>query len=219
MSRTVKSAERERLEASLVFVARPPKYSSEQILDAVLEVLRRTGPAELTVGMVAQVLGAPSGSIYHRFPSRDALVASAWLRTGERFQRDLLEVLGASEPIGAAVASVDLRLDWARRRPREAAFFLLHDRADFTSTEWPAPLLARAGRLGSTLTDGLRAFASRLPGVSLARARFALVDVPQAAIRRALASGSALDGEIQRLVVEAVESLLASPQAVTRMAS
>ena len=200
-------------------MARPPKYSHEQILDAVVEVLRRCGPGDVTVAMVADVLGAPSGSIYHRFPSRDALVASAWLRVGERFREDLQGALRATDPTQGALAAVRLILDWARRRPREAGFFLLHSRSEITSTEWPPDLTRRASRLGNDLTDTVRVFAARLPGVSLARARFALFDVPQAAIRRARVSGSALDGEVQQLVEESVLALLAPAQPVTRMAS
>ncbi len=200
-------------------MARPPKYSSEQILDAVIEVLRRRGPAEVTIAMVADVLGAPSGSIYHRFPSRDALMASAWLRTGERFQAQLRDALAATDPAGGALAAVDLMLDWARRRPGEAAFFLLYPRGGFTTTEWPPVLSRRAVRLANDITDGLRTFAARVPGISLALARFALLDVPQAAIRRSLISGSALDHEIQGLVEETVQTLLAPTEPVTRMAS
>ncbi len=200
-------------------MARPPKYSREQILDAVVEVLKRCAPADLTVAMVADVLGAPSGSIYHRFPSRDALVASAWLRVGERFRHDLAAQLRASDPTHGALAAVHLVLDWARRRPSEAGFFLLHSRSEIGSTEWPADLAGRATRLGNDLTDTIRTFALRLPGVSLARARFALLDVPQAAVRRAQVSGSALDAEVQRLVEESVLALLAPAHPVTRMAS
>lgn len=200
-------------------MARPPKYTSEQILDAVVEVLRRHSPADVTVALVADVLGAPSGSIYHRFPSRDAVVASAWLRVGERFGAELAAALRSPDPKQAALSAVGLMLDWGRRRPTEAAFFLLHPRTEFTSTEWPAPLARRATRLGNDLTDTLRTFAGRVPGVSLARARFALYDLPQAAIRRAQVSGSALDAEVQKLVEESVLALLGPAEPVTRMAS
>lgn len=200
-------------------MARPPKYSSEQILDAVVEVLRRTRPSEVTVALVADVLGAPSGSIYHRFVSRDALVASAWLRLGERFREDFAASLRATDPTQGALAAVRLMLDWARRRPSEAGFFLLHSRHEFSTTEWPPHLAGRAARLGNDLTDTVRVFAARLPGVSLARARFALLDVPQAAIRRSQVTGSALDGEVEQLVEESVLALLTPAQPVTRMAS
>jgi AcrR family transcriptional regulator len=200
-------------------MARPPKYSSEQILDAVVEVLRSHSPAQVTIALVADVLGAPSGSIYHRFPTRDALLASVWLRVGEGFVTELAAVLQGPDPRQAAVTAINLMLDWARRRPREAGFFLLHPRSEFTSTEWPPALGRRATRLGNHLDDAVRAFASRLPGASVARARFALLDVPQAAIRRAAVSGSALDLEVQRLVEESVLALLAPAPPVTRMAS
>ncbi|MDP9067643.1 MAG: TetR/AcrR family transcriptional regulator [Actinomycetota bacterium] len=200
-------------------MARPPKYSSEQILDAVVEVLRRRSPAEVTIAMVADVLGAPSGSIYHRFPSRDALLAAAWLRIGERFQGELAGALGGPDPATAAIAAVSLMLDWARRRPAEATFFLLHTRSAFTTTEWPPVLARRAVRLANDITDALARYAARVPGVSLARARFALMDVPQAAIRRSAIAGSALDDEIQHLVLETVGGLLAPTEPVTRMAS
>ncbi len=200
-------------------MSRPPKYSSEQILDAVIEVLRGCTPAALSITAVAEALKAPSGSIYHRFASRDALVASAWLRTGEDFQARLSQALRGPEPRQAGLDAVGYILDWARRRPVEASFFLLHSRAEVTTSEWPPELARRATRLGNDTTDTLRTFAARLPGVSLARARFALLDVPQAAIRRCVATGSALDGEVQYLVEESVSGLLFGGGAVTRMAS
>ncbi len=198
---------------------RPPKYSSEQILDAVIHVLRRSPVSALSIAMVADVIGAPSGSIYHRFPSRDSLVASAWLRSGEGFHSHLAASLAAPDPRHGALGAAAYTLDWARRRPGEAAFFLLNSRSEVTGSEWPTELARRATRLGNDITDTVRTFARRLPGVSVARARFALLDVPQAAVRRAVSTGSALDAEVQQLVEDTVTSLLAQAEPVTRMAS
>lgn len=200
-------------------VARPPKYSSDQILDAVVELVKRRGVATVSATGVAALLGAPSGSIYHRFPSRDALVASAWLRAGETFQKELAAALDGPDPQAAALAAVRGTLDWARRRPAEASFFLLYGKADLTKSEWPPEVFRRANRLGNDLTDTLRRFARRLPGTSLARARFALIDVPQAALRRALTSGSAIDSEAQALVEETAAALLGRSEPLSRMAS
>lgn len=200
-------------------MARPPKYSSDQIMDAVLHVLRGHRPDEVSVTAVSDVLGAPSGSIYHRFPSRDALLASVWLRAGEAFSRSFASALGGPDPIEGGLAAVRHQLEWARRRPAEARLFLLHGRAEVGNTAWPPHLLARATRLANELTDSVRTFAAKAPGVSFARARFALLDVPQASIRRAVASGSDLDSETQRLVEETVAALLARPEGLTRMAS
>ncbi|NOX28486.1 MAG: helix-turn-helix transcriptional regulator, partial [Actinobacteria bacterium] len=56
-------------------MGRRPKYSSDQILDAAASLLAADGPTALSVARIAARLGAPSGSIYHRFGSRDVLVA------------------------------------------------------------------------------------------------------------------------------------------------
>lgn len=200
-------------------MARPPKYSTERILDAVLQVLRGRRPDEVSIAAVGEVLGAPSGSIYHRFPSRDALVASAWLRAGESFARELSTALGRDDPLDAAHATVAYQLEWAKRRPAEAALFLLYDRSELTKTGWPPELARRAERVANETTDILRRFAARLPGASFARVRFAVLDLPQAAIRRALSSGAALDAEAETLVAEALYGLLAPSEPLTRMAS
>ncbi|MCG7527704.1 TetR/AcrR family transcriptional regulator, partial [Streptomyces sp. OfavH-34-F] len=67
-------------------MARPPRFSTEQLLDAAVPLAAASGPAGVTMSAVAQATGAPSGSVYHRFPGRDALLAEVWLRTVERFQ-------------------------------------------------------------------------------------------------------------------------------------
>lgn len=200
-------------------MARPPKYSSDQILDAVVEVVRRRGVAAVSATAVAALVGAPSGSIYHRFPSRDVLVASAWLRAGERFRAELAAALEGPDPDAAGLAAVRATLDWARRRPAEASFFLLYGRSDLSRNEWPPEVFGRATRLGNDVTDALRRFSSRLGGSSLARVRFALIDVPQAALRRALVSGAAIDHEAQALVEETVVALLGREESLSRMAS
>ncbi len=200
-------------------MARPPKYSSEQILDAVLQVLKGRRPDEVSIAAVGEVLEASSGSIYHRFESRDALVALAWLRAGESFAAELARALQAADPLEGARAAVRYQLEWARRRPVEAGLYLLHGRSDLIKTAWPPDLARRAERLANDTTDVLRRFAIRVPGASHARVRFALLDVPHAAIRRAAATGSALDAEAQILVEETLAGLLGPPRSLTRMAS
>lgn len=56
--------------------------TSEKILEAAEEVLRRFGPGKATVVDVAKVLGVSHGSVYRHFPSKAALrdaVAARWL--------------------------------------------------------------------------------------------------------------------------------------------
>ncbi|WCD85969.1 hypothetical protein KPP03845_102310 [Streptomyces xanthophaeus] len=61
------------------------------------------GPDAVTMSAVAQAVGAPSGSVYHRFAGRPALLAEVWLRTVEAFQEGYLaQVEAPSEPGAAA---------------------------------------------------------------------------------------------------------------------
>ncbi|MFF9812271.1 TetR/AcrR family transcriptional regulator [Streptomyces sp. NPDC014006] len=62
--------------------------TTERILEATEEVLRRHGPAKATVVDVARALGVSHGSVYRHFPTKAALreaVTKRWLdRTSER---------------------------------------------------------------------------------------------------------------------------------------
>jgi AcrR family transcriptional regulator len=56
--------------------------TTEQILEAAEEVLRRFGPAKATVVDVARALGVSHGTVYRHFPSKVALreaVTERWL--------------------------------------------------------------------------------------------------------------------------------------------
>lgn len=64
---------------------RPPKLSAEQILDAAEALPLR----EVSMRTVAQRLGAPPSSLYHHFPTRDALVMAL---AGRMFEQAKLPV-------------------------------------------------------------------------------------------------------------------------------
>ncbi|MFF8264165.1 helix-turn-helix domain-containing protein [Streptomyces virginiae] len=67
-------------------MARPPRFDTGQLLDAAVRLAAVGGPASVTMSAVAQAVGAPSGTVYHRFTGRTALLAEVWLCTVERFQ-------------------------------------------------------------------------------------------------------------------------------------
>jgi AcrR family transcriptional regulator len=59
-----------------------PALTSDRILEAAEDVLRRFGPAKATVVDVARALGVSHGSVYRHFPSKAALreaVTDRWL--------------------------------------------------------------------------------------------------------------------------------------------
>lgn len=71
-------------------MARPAKFTDDQVLDAATVAVSRFGPS-VTIAQIATAMDAPVGSIYHRFESRDHLLVRLWLRSIGRFQAGLLE--------------------------------------------------------------------------------------------------------------------------------
>jgi AcrR family transcriptional regulator len=71
-------------------VARPAKFTDDQVLDAARAAVAAFGPS-VTIAQIATTMDAPVGSIYHRFESRDHLLVRLWLRSIGRFQAGLLE--------------------------------------------------------------------------------------------------------------------------------
>src|SRR5512136_384862 len=84
-------------------MGRRPVFSDSAILQATRVLAAREGPADVTMQEVAVRLGAPIGSLYHRFPSRSALLARAWLETVALFQEGFLRQL--QEP-GARIGEI-----------------------------------------------------------------------------------------------------------------
>src|SRR5690349_15476626 len=91
---------------------RPQRYDTDGLLDAAAVILASAGPMAVTMSAVARATGAPSGSMYHRFPTRAALCAQLWLRTHERFHKELMEALrGSPDRQDCCVAAARLTVD------------------------------------------------------------------------------------------------------------
>lgn len=117
---------------------KPPSYSRDQILDAAVTAAHRHWRAA-TVAQVTEQLGAPSGSIYHRFGSRDALFASAWIRSVRRFHRGFDAVAAIEEPVHAMVETALLIPRFCREHPEDARMLTVFRYADLVA-EPPAGL-------------------------------------------------------------------------------
>lgn len=170
-------------------MGRQAQFTSDQFLDAALALVADNGPAAATMAHVAKSLGAPIGSVYHRFDSKNLLLARLWLRAVDSFQAGFLDALRHGKGLQAALHTPR----WVRARPREARVLLLHRREELMGGDWPAQVTDHASRLSGELDDGLREFTNRTFGVishaNLRRATFALIDVPYAAVARHLRKG------------------------------
>lgn len=191
-------------------MARPTKYSPDVLLDAAGDILQRDGPAAVTVAAVSAATGAPNGSLYHRFGSRDMLVAQLWIRTVSRFQEGYLQALAGDDLDRAALDAAAHVVTWTRSHPQEAALLILHRRSQLAAT-WPDRLATELATLDQAVGDALCAHTRRRYGDDhqLGRVMFALVDVPYAACRRSLAAGQPIPDDIDQLVVDTVAHVLA----------
>src|SRR6201999_3668341 len=107
-------------------MGRQAKHDPDALLDAAAAIAAAEGPAAVTMVAVAARAGALSGSLYHRFPTRAALLAALWLRTVARFQAGWLAALrnGGGDPHVAIVAAARHVVSWSRRNRVEARVLL-----------------------------------------------------------------------------------------------
>ncbi|MFC6706216.1 TetR/AcrR family transcriptional regulator [Flexivirga alba] len=172
-------------------MGRSPTYSVDGMLVAAAKLFASDGIRAVTMTAVASELGAPSGSIYHRFPDRASLLAALWLRTAHDFEAGFLEVLGEKVTTESAIDAAVWCVDWCRANPAQAAVLQAGHRA-FGSDAWPP-----ADRELLTAADALRdkqiqsavrtvAKSSGRPGDEVA---FAMFELPIAVVRSYLNEG------------------------------
>jgi AcrR family transcriptional regulator len=193
-------------------VPRPAKFDQARILGATATLVATGGPGAATIGAISSALGAPSGSIYHRFGSRDELLGRLWLTKAAFFQDRWASALDATDPVEAGLAAA-LSLPRAVRDDFEGAcIMLLHRRDDFLSSKWPAEMTREAERLGAHAKAGLTTVARRLFGRTSSAARltasFAVLDVPFAAVHRFVAMGKMPPPEVDELIATAYRAVV-----------
>jgi AcrR family transcriptional regulator len=83
------------------------------------------------------------GSLYHRFGSRDELLARLWIRAVRRSQADFLAAIDRADPIDGAVSGAMAILDFCERKRTDARLLLSFRREDLLHAK-PSPELTRA---------------------------------------------------------------------------
>jgi AcrR family transcriptional regulator len=193
-------------------MGRRARFDEAAILAGAKRVSAEVGPQKLTIAAVAGRSGAPVGSIYHRYKSRDEILAALWLDVVGGFQERFLAALDGGAPVRSGLAAVRFVCDWVRDHPFEARLLLLHRREDFAAACWPASYRRRALELASRAEESLRAYALRLIGregpLELREVRFALVDLPTAALRRDIEADGSISDASQRLLFETCSASL-----------
>lgn len=114
-------------------MGRSAHFNNDQFVDAALKIAAEHGPAAVTIAGVAGEISAPVGSVYHRFRSRDVLLAEVWLKVVASFQEVFLTLLERDEGLEAALHTPH----WVRLHPSEARILLLYRREELVAGEWP----------------------------------------------------------------------------------
>lgn len=167
-------------------MGRPAQISHEDLIAAAALVAARLGPAKTSIAAVSKAAGAPTGSIYHRLPSRDALLAEIWLTAAERFQAMALAAFATANSIEAAAEAALVTPRFARAHHAQAVVLNSHRREEFITAGAPEEYRARAVKLAAELREAMANIAARLlPGDPRGKERtaVALIGIPLGAVR------------------------------------
>ena len=192
-------------------MGRPSLHPASALIDAAQGLAAAASTEAVTIAAVARAAGAPVGSIYHRFSSRDELLAAAWLDAQVAFQAGFVKALrdAGTTPGLAAARQV---VEWSRQEPVRARLLVLHQARDFRSSAWGEEDRERSRALATELEAALSDFCDRhlggRGGAHRRLATFALLDLPYASVRRYLAAGFPPPPEVDGYLEVALAALL-----------
>jgi len=182
---------------------RPARFSVDELLDAAAALLAADGPAAVTMSAVARAAHAPSGSMYHRFPTRAALCGELWIRTEDRFHAGVCAALAISdEPQTRCVAAARFTVQWCRDHPVDARVLLTGADA-LDAAGWPDELTSRRRRLHRTLRRTLAGMPADLDRINAA-----VIDISYAVVRRHLIARHAIPATADAIVEQCARTLI-----------
>ncbi|WNG39031.1 TetR/AcrR family transcriptional regulator [Archangium violaceum] len=105
---------------------RNPGGRRNEILKAALECFLERGFEGTTVAAIRARSGASTGSIYHVFPSKDAIAAALYLEILKQYQGELLRELQRHHTAKEGIeALVRFHLEWTQEHADETRFLVV----------------------------------------------------------------------------------------------
>jgi AcrR family transcriptional regulator len=166
-------------------MGRPARFTDQELIQAAARASAKLGPGNTTIGLIAKEAKAPVGSVYHRYPSKGALLAEAWIAAAERFGQQFRGVLASAKTIDEALEAALVTPRFARADHAGGVLLFAHRRDDFLD-EAPEESRARATKQTSDVLHSIAETAKRfLPRDPRAREKLAvaLVGLPYGAVR------------------------------------
>jgi AcrR family transcriptional regulator len=174
-------------------VPRKSLHAPEAMLDVARDLLLEEGAHGATIEAISAVSGAPTGSIYHRFGSRDELVTRLWMRAVRRSQAAFLDAVDVEDPALAAVSGGMSIFDFCRAQPRDARLLVSFRYEDLVRAAPQGPLadeLRELNRPVEAAVAGLaRALHGRATPAAVGHVLLVVFDLPYGAVRRHLIAG------------------------------
>jgi AcrR family transcriptional regulator len=192
------------------------KFSQMDFLTAAQAIAAAKGPAAVTIASISARLGAPTGSFYHRFASRNVVLGELWLRTVLDFREGISAALDAGDGLRAALHTPA----WVRAHPDNARLLLMYDRKDFVQGEWPEELRERVAEMTQRMEAGSLRQARVIFGEDgreeVRLAQFLISEVPVAAVRQHLVRREAPPPLVDRLIRTTYRAVVADYRARKR---
>lgn len=136
----------------------------------------------VTIQALAAASGATVGSIYHRFASREEILAQAWMLAVRRFQSAFVPAVDAAASVKDGVAAALTVPRWSRDNLALASLLTLRRQEDFLDQRTPAALRREAAAINKFAVKVVDAFAARVNRTPL-QCRVALIAMPYGAVR------------------------------------
>jgi len=194
---------------------RPQIHLTDTMLDAARDLILGDGSPRATMEAIAGASGAPTGSIYHRFGSRDELIAKLWMRAVYRSQASFLTALEEEDPKEAALAAATSIIDFCEEHPADAQLLVSFRREDLIRSVPEGPLADELAELNRPVERAVVDLARRLYGTrsraALDRTLLAVFDLPYGAARRYLITGAKLPSGLRADLIRAVTAVLDQP--------
>jgi AcrR family transcriptional regulator len=166
-------------------MGRPAHFTDEQIIGAASRIAARIGPTQTTIALIAKEAKAPVGSVYHRYSSRGALLAEAWIAAAERFGAQFRGIIDTAVTLDEALEAALATPHFARQDHAGGVLLFAYRRDDFLD-EAPNESRDRAIKQTSDVLHSIAEAAKRLmPKDARAREKLAiaLIGLPYGAVR------------------------------------
>jgi AcrR family transcriptional regulator len=194
---------------------RPQLHPTDTMLDAARDLLLEDGSSSATMEAIADASGAPTGSIYHRFGSRDELITRLWMRAVYRSQASFVAALEREDAREAALAAALSIFDFCDEHPADAQLLVTFRREDLIRTTPRDALAEELEELNRPVERAVVQLARRLYGrrtrAALDRTLLAVFDLPYGAVRRYLITGMGLPPSLRADLTRAVAAVIDEP--------